>query len=206
MKTRYIYTAKAEEIARSCNLKEYRKAGTAASFAYQPLENSPVTAHAWLDDGIIEEAPEPVNFLTFTFNTTAANAMTRLFKANNIRFHENLYFEICADIDGTGQLVRVDYFNIGHDPETGLNLFEIVEKPRRTAEFFNMTGDELYADTGDGWTKEDCLLADLHPEAKPWTATLKDAIEKAKDLKTIYTDRNVEILQTISNKYAVVVY
>lgn len=205
MKTRYIYTAKAEEIARSCNLKEYRKAGTAASFAYQPLENSPVTAHAWLDDGIIEETPEPVNFLTFTFNTTAMNAMCKLFKNNNIRFQYGPYSELLADINGTGELVNIDYYNIGHDPETGLNLFEIVEKPRRTTDFFNMTPEQLFTDK-DGWTKEDCLLADLHPEAKPWSATLKDAIEKAKDLKTIYTDRNVEILQTISNKYAVVVY
>lgn len=128
MKTRYIYTAKAEQIARDNHLNEYRKAGTAASFAFRRLENEPATRRAWLKAGYIEEAPTPVNFLTFTLQTTASNAMYKLFKANNIDFYESKYFQLYADIYSTGEPVAIDYRNIGHDPETGLNLFEIIEK------------------------------------------------------------------------------
>ncbi len=130
MKTRYIFTEKAEQIARNHNIPEYRKAGTAAYFAYKPLEESHLIAQAWIDAGIIKETKEPVNFLTFTLKTTAANAIYKLFRENNIKFksdHET-FFEIYADINGTGDLVHIDYRNIGHDPETGLNLFEIYER------------------------------------------------------------------------------
>ena len=127
MQTRYIYTAKAEQIARDNNIQEYRKAGTAASFAYRRLENEPATRRAWLQAGYIEEAPEPVNFLTFTLQTTASNAMYKLFKANDIE-SESRYFQIYADIHSTGEMVPIDYRNIGHDDITGLNLFEIIEK------------------------------------------------------------------------------
>lgn len=204
MKTRYIYTAKAEREARENNLPEYRKAGTAAMFAYNPLEASPVTAHAWLKAGYIEETTEPVNFLTFTLKTTANNAILKLFTENNIQFKTGPYFEIYADINGTGDLVPVDYHNIGHDPETGLNLFEIIEKPRRTTEYFNLSADELITDKGDGWTKEDCLLCDHNPEALPWAASLKDAIEKKANLIKRYPESVFEIVETISGKYAVV--
>jgi len=127
MKTKYVYTEKAEQIARDNNLQEYRKAGTAASFAYQPLEESPITARAWLEAGIIEEAPEPVNFLTFTFTKTPAAHMIKLFNENHIKWYNSPYFSIYADINQTGEPVRVDNYFIGRDEITGLVLHGIKE-------------------------------------------------------------------------------
>lgn len=126
MKTMYIYTAIAEQIARENNIQEYRKAGTAASFAYRPLEDSPVTAKAWMDAGIIEKAPEPVNFLTYTFTKTPAIHMEKLFSENGIKWYYK-YFELYADINGTGEPVKVDYYFIGRDELTGLSLHGVKE-------------------------------------------------------------------------------
>ena len=206
MKTKYVFTEAAEQIARDNNLKEYRKAGTAAHFAYLPLEQSPITARAWLDAGYIKEVPEPVSFLTFTLTTTASNAMQRLFKENNIKYQSGPYFDILyADIHKTGQLVAVDYINIGHDNETGLNLFEVIEKPMRTAEFFNIPAADLYKMDADGWTKEEKLLCDHHPDAHPFFETYTDAVDHCRWLKNQgYED--IKILQRINNKYAVIAY
>ena len=129
MKTRYIYTYEAEKIARSNNLPEYRKAGTAAHFGYQPLEDAPQIAQAWLEAGIIAKVDEPVNFLTFTFaDYTQSRYMIKLFTENNIKWERSIYQEYLADINRTGELVKVDCYHVARDPETGLNLFEIKEK------------------------------------------------------------------------------
>lgn len=129
MKTRYIYTAKAEQIARDNNIQEYRKAGTAAHFGYQPLEEAPEVARAWIEGGIIEEVPDPVNFLTFTFaDYTQSRYMIKLFNENNIEWCRSIYQEYLADINKTGEKVKVDCFHVARDPETGLNLFEIKAK------------------------------------------------------------------------------
>jgi hypothetical protein len=129
MKTRYIYTALAEQIARDNNLQEYRKAGTAAHFGYQPLEEAPDITKSWLDAGIIEEVTEPVNFLTFTFaDYTQSHYMIKLFYENNIKWCRSWTAEYLADINKNGELVAVDCFHVARDPETGLNLFEIKEK------------------------------------------------------------------------------
>lgn len=128
MTTKYIYTLLAEQIARENNLPEYRKAGTAAHFAWQPLEEAPQIAAAWLEAGIIAEVEEPVNFLTFTFaDYTQSRYMIKLFTENNIRWERSIYQEYLADINKSGELVKVDSFHVARDPETGLNLFEIKE-------------------------------------------------------------------------------
>ena len=204
MKTRYIYTAKAEQIARENNLPEYRKAGTAASFAWQPLENSEITARAWLEAGIIEKVEKPVNFLTFTWITTANNAMTKIFRENNISYYfrnEALY----ADIYKTGEPVEVDCYHIAKDPETGLNLFGVMEAPKRTTQYFNLTSEELYKTNSDGYTKEEALLCDNCPDAHPFADDYISALEKFK----YYVEmgyKDIQILQRINNKYAVVAY
>lgn len=206
MKTRYIYTYEAEKLARSNNLPEYRKAGTAAHFGYQPLEEAPQIAQAWLEAGFIEEVDEPVNFLTFTFaDYTQSRYMIKLFNENNIKWERSIYQEYFADINKTGELVKVDCYHIARDPETGLNLFGIMEKPRTTAAYFHMSPEELYQKNADGWTKEECLLCDHNIHAKPFCPTYENAVEKAESYRKLGCE-GVEILQQINNKYAVVAY
>lgn len=206
MKTRYIYTAKAEDLARANNLPEYRKAGTAASFAYKPLEDSPITAKAWLEAGYIEEAPEPVNFLTFTFaDHTQSSYMYKLFKENGIKFESTAYGGFKADINKTGKMVKVDCFHVARDPKTGLNLFVIDKQPRTTSEYFNLHPEELYKKNSDGWTKEEALLCDHNIHAKPFCSSYTNALAKAEDYKKLGCEE-VEILQRIDNSFAVVSY
>lgn len=206
MKTRYIYTHKAEQIARDNNIMEYRKAGTAASFAYLPLEESPITAQAWKEAGIIEEVTDPVNFLTFTFaDYTMSRYIIKLFKENGINWHYGPYGEMIADINKDGHPVKVDTYHIGKDPKTGLNLFGIMEAPRRTTEYFNMTPEELYKKNSDGWTKEEALLCDHNIHAKPFCSTYENAAAKAEDYKKLGCEE-VEILEMLNHKYAVVSY
>lgn len=206
MKTRYIYTYEAEKIARSNNLPEYRKAGTAAHFGYQPLEEAPQIAQAWLEAGIIAEAPEPVNFLTFTFaDYTQATYMRKLFNENGIKWNYGAYQEMYADINKDGQPVKVDCYHIARDPETGLNLFGIMEKPKRTTEYFNMSPEDLSKENADGYTKEEALLCDHNIHAMPFCPTYENAAAKAESYKKLGCEE-VEILQRINNKYAVVSY
>lgn len=204
MKTRYIYTPYAEQIARANNIQEYRKAGTAASFAYKPLEESPITAQAWKAAGIIEEAPEPVNFLTFTFTYTAGSAMIKLFKENNISWYYK-YDAIYADIHKNGAPVKVDYYFIDKDPETGLTLHGIYEAPATTSKYFNLSSVELYKSNSDGYTKEEALLCDNCPDAHPFADDYLSAQAKADYYRSIGCD-DITILQRINNKYAVVAY
>lgn len=204
MKTRYIFTEKAEQLARDNNLPEYRKAGTAASFALQPLENSEITARAWKEAGFIEEAPEPVNFLTFTFTYTAASAMIKLFKENNIDWYYK-YDQIYADIHKNGKPVKVDYYFIAKDPQTGLTLHGIMEAPESTTQYFKLSSEELYSSNSDGWTKEECLLCDNCPDAHPFADDYISALHKADYYKSIGCE-NIKILQRIDNKYAVIAY
>ena len=206
MKTRYIFTEKAEQLARDNNLPEYRKAGTAASFALQPLENSEITARAWKEAGYIEEAPEPVNFLTFTFaDYTQSSYMIKLFKENGINWSYGPYGEMIADIDKTGELVKVDCFHVAKDPKTGLNLFVIDKAPRTTSEYFNLRPEELYKKNSDGWTKEEALLCDHNIHAKPFCSSYTNALAKAEDYKKLGCEE-VEILRRIDNSFAVVSY
>lgn len=206
MKTRYIFTEKAEQLARDNNLPEYRKAGTAASFAYQPLEKSEITARAWKEAGYIEEAPEPVNFLTFTFaDYTQSSYMIKLFKENRIKWSYGPYGEMIADINKTGELVKVDCFHVARDPQTGLNLFVIDKAPRTTSEYFNLPSEELYKKNSDGWTKEEALLCDHNIHAKPFCSSYTNALAKAEDYKKLGCEE-VEILRRIDNSFAVVSY
>lgn len=206
MKTKYIYTLKAEELARANNLPEYRKAGTAASFGYKPLEDSPITAQAWIEAGYIEEVPEPVNFLTFTFaDHTQSSYMYKLFNENGIKFELSIFGTCKADIDKTGEMVEVDCFHIARDPKTGLKLFVIDKKPRTTAEYFNLHPEELYKKNSDGWTREEALLCDHNIHAKPFCSCYTNALAKAEDYKKLGCEE-VEILRRIDNSFAVVSY
>lgn len=206
MKTRYIYTYEAEKIARSNNLPEYRKAGTAAHFGYQPLEDAPQIAQAWLEAGIIAESPEPVNFLTFTFaDYTQSCYMRKLFNENGIKWNYGAYQEMYADINKDGKPVKVDCYHIARDPETGLNLFVIDKQPRRTTEYFNLSPEELYKKNSDGWTKEEALLCDHNIHAKPFCSNYMNALAKAEDYKKLGCEE-VEILSRIDGSFAVVSY
>lgn len=53
MTTKYVYTKKAEERAKQQG--HIRKAGTAASFGFQPLEKNPTIRAAWMEAGYIAE-------------------------------------------------------------------------------------------------------------------------------------------------------
>lgn len=138
-----------------------------------------------------------MNIFTFLWKTGTANTnMINTFKKIGIKYNNDEYFNLCADL-GDG-MKPVEYFNIAGD------FFGITYKPRRTVEYFNISADELYKDKGDGWTKEDCILCDHNPDALPWAESLKDAIEKKEYLSKRYPESIFEIVKTISGKYAVV--
>ena len=75
----------------------------------------------------------------------------------------------------------------------------------RTTKYFGLTSEELYKVNSDGYTKEEALLCDHNIDAKPFTSSLSDAIEKA-DAYIALGYEGVEILERINNKYAVVCY
>lgn len=200
MKTRYVYTEKAELLAKERNL-ETRKAGTPASFAYKPLEESPITKKAWLEGGFIEEIPEPINFLTFNWindNSSANDNMKNIFKENNIKYFYQLG-TLYADIEKNGRYKKIDCYHVEGD------LFEIIEAPRTTAQYFDYTPEELYKKNSDGYSKEEVLLCDYNIDAQPFAETYKEALRKANHYKSIGCE-GVEILERINHKYGVVCY
>lgn len=138
----------------------------------------------------------------YTFEWTAGSAsdnMIRLFRENGIRYEYKGGFTLCACIGSSSTLAPVEYYQI-----TG-RLFGITQKPQRTTEYFHLSPDELNADNGDGYTKEDCLLCDENPSADPFCDTLLSALEKAERYAKIgYED--IRILERLNNKYGVVAY
>lgn len=138
----------------------------------------------------------------FTFEWTtgsAADNMIRLFRENGIRYERDQYFRLCACIGPDPALVPVEYYQI-----TG-RLFGITQKPQRTTEYFHLSPEELNADRGDGWNREDCLLCDHNPDALPFCPTLLMALEMADHYSRVgYED--IHILERLNNQYGVVAY
>ena len=138
----------------------------------------------------------------FTFEWTtgsAADNMICLFREKGIRYERDGSFRLCACIGPGSFPVPVEYYHI-----TG-RLFGITRKPQRTTEYFRLSPEELNADKGDGYTKEDCLLCDENPSADPFCDTLLSALEKADRYSAIgYED--IHILERLNNKYAVIAY
>jgi hypothetical protein len=66
--TKYVWTLKGQKEAEMRGL-ETRLSGQVASFAYRPLEQSPTTARAWEEDGIVERLDKERPFLNFNSKT-----------------------------------------------------------------------------------------------------------------------------------------
>ena len=137
---------------------------------------------------------------TFEWTTgSASDNMTRLFREKGIRYEYDSSFRLCACICPGPAPVPVEYYHISG------KLFGITQKPQRTSEYFHLPPEALFADKGDGYTKEDCLLCDKSPDAHPFCDTLLDALEKAAHYAAAgYED--IHILERINNKYGVVAY
>lgn len=115
--------------------------------------------------------------LTFEWiggNTTAADHMKRTFNAAGIPWQYGPFFNLQADLDGSG-FVNVDYYKIDGD------TFGIVKKPPRTSEYFGIPAEELWQERpdADGYTREDRIVLDHTEEDNPFTGSLLDAVEKA---------------------------
>lgn len=137
---------------------------------------------------------------TFEWTTgSAADNMIRLFREKNIHYEYDCYFNLCACIGPGSDPVPVEYYQIAD------RLFGIAQKPQRTGEYFHLSPAVLYADMGDGWTKEDCLLCDESPDAQPFCDTLLEALEKAARYAAVGYEE-IHILERLNNKYGVVAY
>lgn len=137
--------------------------------------------------------------LTFEWKTGTANDnMIKAFKKAGVTYGNDYYFNLCADL-GYG-FAPVEYYCIDNTAD----IFGITYRPQRTTEYFDMTGEELFK-TIDGWTKEELMLCDSHPYAKPFVNTLKAALEHAEWLKEQGHD-DIKILERINNKYAVIAH
>ncbi len=200
--TNYVWTKKGEAKAKCAKVNETRKAGFPATFAYQPLEESSKTAKAWLGAGYIEEVETPLPYLQFFWNgdsTTANMHMKKVFMENNIKYRTNQYFALEAEVGENGKMVPVEYYHVEG------NLYGIIQRPRTTSAYFEMSPEELYAENSDGYTKEEALLCDHNIHAKPFCSSLYNAIQKVTDYKKLGCE-DIEILQRVNNKYAVVCY
>ena len=131
-------------------------------------------------------------------NTSANDHIIKYLKTNHIDYHYN-FGRIVADVDRSGKYKALDYYHIDGD------LYGIMEKPRSTNEYFNLTSEELFKENSDGYTKEEALLCDHCIDALPFAPDYKSALEKAEYYKSIGCNE-VEILERINNKYGVVAY
>ena len=124
--TNYVWTDKAQLHAEANGL-ETRLAGTVANFAYQPLERSPITANAWLEDGYVRKAKKPLPFLNFIGKLTKEYLhadMAHFFAENGIKYKYISMKDglMAAAIVNDDELVPVTYHNISG------NLYMITEK------------------------------------------------------------------------------
>lgn len=134
--------------------------------------------------------------LTFEWiggNTSAADHMKNTFKAHGIPFRYGKYFDLQAALNGS-DFVPVEYYHIGGQ------TFGIVEKPARTSGYFGIPAPELYAETADGYTREECRILDATEEGSPFCASLLDAVEKA-DYYRRHGYQDITILQTVGAKW-----
>lgn len=141
------------------------------------------------------------HLLTFEWLTgSAADNMTRVFRELDIPYERNASFELCAAIGSDHEaLVPVTYYRIDG------NIYGIAERPMRTTTYFGMPPEALAHDKGDGYTKEDCMLLDRNPEARPFCDTLKEALEKVWDYEDLGYD-DIHILERLNNRYAVIAH
>ena len=131
-------------------------------------------------------------------SSSAADNMIRLFKARGIAWGRDAGGALCM-VKG-GAMVPVTYYRIEG------SLFGIAPRPMRTTDYFRMTAQELSADAGDGYTKEDCMILDSTANNYPFCETLLDALEKADHLKHTVGYESVTILERVNNHYAVLAY
>lgn len=138
--------------------------------------------------------------LTFEWTdgrTCAADNMIRVFKENNIPWYRDQFFNLCASLDPERPAGPVEYYQIDG------RLFGIAMRPMSTFEYFHLTNEELYADRGNGYTKEDCMILDSTELYRPFCETLLDALEMA-DYSEKQGYETVLILRRINNHYAVI--
>jgi len=195
--TRYVWTADGMIKGRS---DETREKDFPARYGYEPMEKNPEATKAWLEAGFIKKVDEKLPFLQFYWKgkfTSPSKHMIQMFNENYIRWEKDPYGTLFAEIGPNNEMVPVEYYHVAG------NLYGITEKPRSTSEYFKLTPEELYKENSDGYSKEDALLCDNNVHAKPFAKDLYHAIRKAADYIAIGCD-GVEILQTISNRYAVV--
>ncbi len=198
--TQYVWTKYAGEIARDNNLNETRAEGFPARFAYEPMEKNMHITKAWLEAGIIRKVEEKLPFFQFYWKDNATSAsweMMHILKENHIPFRNGIFGSLEAKIGDDDDFHKVEYYHVEG------NLYGFIVKPRTTSEYFGISPEELYAKNNDGYTKEENLLCDNNVHAKPFAKDLYHAIRKAADYIQIGCE-NVEILQCINNKYAVV--
>jgi len=137
--------------------------------------------------------------LIFVWNAgSAADNMVKLFKALDIPY-EHTMSGVRAAIGEDGAIVPVEYYHIEED------LYGVIEKPPRTSEYFGLSPAALAAVKGDGYTKEECVLLDKNPEARPFCDTLLEALEKADHYAAIGYD-DIHILKRLNDRYAVIAH
>jgi hypothetical protein len=133
--------------------------------------------------------------ITFIWTTGTANSnMSKALNNNHISHGIDQYFNLVADL-GEGP-APIDCYHIQND------VYGITYKPERTTEYFNIPADELYKMDADGWTREEKILCDHHPEAHPFKYSLYEALQEAEQLtKEGY---NTKVLKRINCHYAVI--
>lgn len=136
-----------------------------------------------------------MNEIQFIWTTGTANSnMIAALKENNISYKTDIFFNLTADL-GQG-FAPVTYYQIKED------VFGITYRPQRTPEYFNIPAADLFNSDPDGWTKEEKILCDRHPEAHPFKYSLYEALQEAEQLtKDGYT---AKVLERINNRYAVI--
>lgn len=138
---------------------------------------------------------------TFEWLTgSAADNMIRVFKELEIEYEYNDSFALCARLAfPQSPMEPVEYYHIEG------NIYGITEKPQRTTDYFGLSPEVLAHDKGDGYTKEDCMLLDRNPEARPFCDTLKEALEKSWHYEDLGYD-DIHILERLNNRYAVIAH
>ena len=131
---------------------------------------------------------------------SAADNMIRVFKELDIEYERNESFELCARLAfPESAMAPVTYYQVEG------NIYGIAEKPKRTTTYFGLSPEALARDKGDGYTKEDCILLDMNPEARPFCDTLKEALEKSWHYEDLGYD-DIHILERLNNRYAVIAH
>lgn len=195
--TQYVWTEKGMYAGHN---EETRMEGFPARFGYEPMEKVPEIVRSWLKAGYIRKVKEKLPFLQFCWTnkeTTAAICMAKMFTENNIRWEIDPYGSLRAEIGTENEMVNVEYYHVDG------NLYGITQKPKSTSKYFNLSSEELYEKLPSGYRREEALLMENNIHEKPFAKDMYHAIRKAAGYVKLGCER-VEILECISNKYAVV--